>query len=205
MPELSPYESSLVYAHYVPNFRPNARGHHRGPATDRGGDNPQALAVDLHKGVWFDHVTGEGGDAIAFAMRVLNTDFRGACRAIEAIIGRDILQPQHAWSGPKTWRPNRRQASRLRLFKTGFIWALERYLAELKAPLLEGGDADEGAIRQTTALLAEAHGWNLDRILLELGHQPPALVAQCIEEVLEAQLQLAALIAHARRPQERVA
>jgi hypothetical protein len=204
MPELSPYESSLVYAHYVPNFRPNPRGHHRGPATDRGGDNPQALAVDLHKAVWFDHVTGEGGDAIAFAMRVLNTDFRGACRAIEPIIGRDVLRRQQSRNRPQR-RPNRNQASRIRLFRTGFLWALERQLADLKAPLLEGGEVDENAIRQLSGLLAEAQAWNLDRILTELCNWPSEFVGECINEALEAQLQLAAVIARIGQHEEAAA
>jgi hypothetical protein len=194
MPELSPYESSLVYAHYVPNFRPNARGHHRGPATDRGGDNPQALAVDLHKGVWFDHVTGEGGDAIAFAVRVLNTDFRGACRAIEAIIGRTLIDQRSA--KPSRPRFTAEDLIQSELFRAGLTWKLERELKDVKAALWSS--EDDGAAtraRDLTQALESALAWNAYQAAAVMKRTAPAVVRECVVEALEAQTQLARLIA----------
>src|SRR4051794_3579864 len=87
---LSRSECASVFAYFNPGFQPGSNGRWRGPATYRGGNNPNALSIDLDRG-WYDHVLGEGGDCIGFAMRCMDADFVRACKLIEDIIGRDLL------------------------------------------------------------------------------------------------------------------
>ena len=84
-------EAQRVFASFVPGFRANAHGRYRGPAIYRGGDNKQALCIDTKQGIWFDFVTDEGGDVIAFVQKCKRCSFREACLIIGAIIGRNIL------------------------------------------------------------------------------------------------------------------
>ena len=89
--EFSESEAERVFSAYIPGFRVDCCGRYRGPATYRGGDNPQALSVDTSQRKWFDFVLNEGGDSIAFVQKCEQCNFREACSIISGIIGRDLL------------------------------------------------------------------------------------------------------------------
>lgn len=136
MSSLSVHEKAAVHAVLDPDFVPDAKGRYRGPANYRGGDNSNALSIDVEKGIWFDHVVGEGGDTIDYVRKALNTDFRGACRAIEQIIGRNPIA-----STPPHRRLSAETLAKAARFRVGILWQLDRYLETLTAELWRRNDA----------------------------------------------------------------
>jgi hypothetical protein len=58
----------------------------RGRAFWRGGTH-DSVALDLDRGLWFDHGAGEGGDAVALVQRVAGCDFREAVRWLADLTG----------------------------------------------------------------------------------------------------------------------
>src|SRR6185437_12330044 len=71
--ELSRGERAAVYAALVPGFRADRK---RYSTAYRGGDSPDALAIDLDRG-WFDHALGDkGGDCVKFVMHARDCDFQ---------------------------------------------------------------------------------------------------------------------------------
>ncbi len=197
---LPPNDSALVFAHFIRGFRPDSRGQWRGPAAYRGGNNPTALAIDAQRGVWYDHVTAEGGDCIALVQRCLDTDFRSACRAISDIIGRDLLD---RYASPQRPRFGQDELAQAELFRVGLRWNLERSLTLLKDCLWDDllTDKNETRIKELTQLLAQANTWTPYEAAghaRELKRSRPKLVAGCIAETREMQLSMARSIVSMR-------
>jgi hypothetical protein len=182
--ELSRNEQGAVYAALVPAFRPERR---RYSTAYRGGDSPDGLAIDLERG-WFDHVTGENGDCIAFAQLATRCDFRTAVRWISDIIGRDLSSGQ-----PKRPKYSDKILARADLFRIGFRWAIERYLDALKELwAIDESAVDVQPIRDATRLLdvvTRWSPWQTARFLENFRRR--GFVEQCIREAREAQTELA--------------
>ena len=197
---LSPHETERVFAHFLPHFKPSEHGHYRGPATYRGGDNPTALVIDAEQGVFFDHATGEGGDAITFVMRALDTDFVGECRTVAGIIGRSLLDDRER---PRQPRYSDADLAQAELFRAGLVWHVERELRRHKEVMWsalemhdDGGQAEP--IRRLTKFLAELAGWTAYQsaeALTDFRKRQPALAHECIAEARETQILLAAIVA----------
>jgi len=137
MSDLATHEAAAVFAALDPLFKPNPQGQYRGPANYRGGDNPNALSIDLSRGGrYFDHVAGQGGDVVDYVKAALNTDFRGACRVIEELTGRPIAAGQR--QRPRFSREILIKAER---FQIGLLWRIDRHLEALKAELWRQLDA----------------------------------------------------------------
>ena len=194
---LSPYEYAMVFEHFVPGFQPDTRGRWRGSTSYRGGDNPTALAIDLERNAWYDHVLGEGGDSIAFVMRCLDVNFISACKAISDIIGRPLLD------APQPPRPQYSDArlTRAQLFKMGFAWDIERKLELVKEAFfcdLLPDEPERKRIKRLTELLDKVRAWTpyeAARFMIALEGTQPDWVAECVAEAKETELWLATIIA----------
>jgi hypothetical protein len=187
MNQLSTHEAGAVFAALNPGFKPDSRGRYRGPASYRGGDNPSALSVDVARGVWFDHVAGKGGDEIDFVRKALNTNFRGACRAIESIIGRPFTNP------PKhVQRVSQAALADAEMFRLGFRWAIERHLDALKELwCMDETAGTTSSIRDATRLLGAVQRWTAwDAACFMRRYRSRRFIQACIAEAKEAQAQL---------------
>jgi hypothetical protein len=194
---LSESEANLVFSAIIPRFSANPRGQYRGRAFYRDGDNDKSLSVTTAGGgKFYDFVTGEGGDTIAFVRLVNHCDFLAACQFITDITGRPILDTQH-----KPAKPPFTQAdlTRAELFQTGYSWWLERYLTRLKALWFVDEQAiPPDQIYQTTQLFECVREWSTYTTVQFLREFKPAhrtFVNECIAEAEEAQLELARAIA----------
>jgi hypothetical protein len=194
MSSLSPREAAAVFAAIIPGFRLDARGKYRGPAGYRGGDNPTALSVDVSRGgLYFDHVSGDGGDVVDFAKVARDTDLKSACRFVSDTIGRDILTGK-----PTRQQYSRQTLARAALFQSGAAAIAERTL-ELIKPLLWSDDAEiaaaAGMVVQTlTEELPIIRNWRPDEAVAAMRRAKPSLVRQCVADANEARLQLAEAI-----------
>jgi hypothetical protein len=198
--KLSQSEAVLVFSALVPKFR-ITRGSYRGPAFYRDGDNNTSLSISTeHGGKYYDFGTGAGGDVITFVQLVRDSNFLTACRVIEDIIGRPLLDNQH-----KLAKPTFRQAelARAELFQTGYSWWLQRYVTTLKK--LWGID-EQGIppdrIYQATQLFESVREWSTYTTVeflrrFQSAHQK--FVNQCIAEAQEAQRELARAITSAAK------
>ena len=181
-----------MYTATIENFRTDSQGHYRGPSAYRDGDNPTALSINTETGLWFDFVTGEGGDVIDYVRAAFATDFRGACKVIAEIIGRNPI------ATPRPQRPSFPESKFVdgALFRIGFRWFLERYLEPLKELLwLDETAATATAIRDTTKLLESAKSWTAwEAAWFMTRHRDKQFVTDCIAEARQAQVELAAAI-----------
>lgn len=182
---LSHAEISAVYAAFVPGYRPDRR---RYSTAYRRGDSANALSIHPERG-WYDHVTGEGGDCIAFVMRAHQCNFSSAVEQVEAIIGRSL-------TGPKRLRrrPSNEALIRAERFRVGLVWRIDRALAEVKTRIW---DEDETAIRlarELTLLRSEIEQWGAETALANMRQTDAELVRQCISEASEADELLAQAI-----------
>jgi hypothetical protein len=196
MSDLSVHEAAAVFAALDPSLKRNPEGHYRGPATYRGGDNPTALSIDTSKGGrFYDHVAGQGGDTIDYVRAHLGTDFKGACRVISAITGRDLAgkpQPQRRRFSPD-------MLAKARRFRIGITWRLERHLELLKEELWGPRQAEVApAVRSLTAWRSEIDQWSDYKsasVMTQLSRRIPKIVDAAIAEAAEAERQLADAIA----------
>jgi hypothetical protein len=168
------------------------RGCWRGPAVYRGGNNPQALGVDVRKG-YFDFVTGEGGDPISFVMRARGVDFRAAVRIVEGIIGRALIDGRSA--RPAAPRFSSEELTHAELFRVGLTWRIERELQTAKLALwTEDHEAAAAKTHALTEALESALRWSTYEAAEMMSQTEPALVAECAAEARDAQIQLAHVI-----------
>ena len=186
----------LVYSALIPNFRADSRGRHRGPSTYRDGGNPSALLIDTRTGRWHDFVTGAGGDPIDYGQLAAGTDFRGACRIIEQIIGRNPIA-----SDCQTHRRRFSQKTLLKAgrFRIGILWKIDRYLAMLKAELWGPRQSEVApAVRSLTIWRSEIQRYNpyqSAELMMKLSRRLPDMVRAAIAEAAASEEHLAAAIA----------
>jgi hypothetical protein len=195
---LSQSDQAAVYSSILPRFQPDRNGRYRGPATHRGGDNRTSLTIDLAKGLWFDHATGSGGDAIAFVQIALNTNFKSACKAVSEVLGRNILSDSLAPSRP---RYSEQVLANAEFFRIGLSWRVEHALVTLKECMWRDANVEdanvENAIRSLTQQLSSTLGWNAYEAAaayIGMSRLDSQLVDACIAEATKAQTDVAALI-----------
>lgn len=195
---LSEFEAAAVFHALIPDFRPNGRGHYRGPAIYRGGDNRSALSVDLSQGGrYFDHVANEGGDTVDYVRKHLGCRFREAAGFISEVIGREVLEPRSAKKRPRFDEATLANGEQ---FRRGFIWRIEAYLATLKDELWKSDEPPERiakAIRELTDSLADVQRWSGYKtvaVMRTLQRRIPDIVQKCIEEGAQFDRQLAIAI-----------
>jgi hypothetical protein len=81
----------------------------RGAAFWRGGRR-LSVALDLRRGLWFDHAVGEGGDALALVRTVIGCDFRAAVVWLADLTGtalpdarRERSATDNEWNADLRW------------------------------------------------------------------------------------------------------
>jgi|GEM_PF-5548619 len=137
------------------------------------------------------------GDVFTFVQRIEDLSFSETLKFLARQYGIDVSREELQW--PKQKRLTSEDLANAELFRTGFGWALERYLVLSK----ELWAFDETAlerpeqIREITGLLQCIQDWparTLVAFMRRYRRVAPWFMADCIREAKETQLQLAAAI-----------
>ena len=114
----------------------------------RGGKR-DSVAIDIERGLWHDHATGDGGDAVALVRTANGLDVAGALRWLEQT---GYRQPSRRMTAAEIaeHRRKREEAERRRLAVADFRRALDGELDRLK---LAAGDAGDDAALEAAASL----------------------------------------------------
>lgn len=114
----------------------------------RGGKR-DSVAVNIDRGLWHDHATGDGGDAVALVRAAMGLDVAGALRWLEDA---GYRQPTRRMSAAELAeaRRKREDADRRRLAVADFRQVLD---AELDRAKLAAAEADDDAELERAASL----------------------------------------------------
>lgn len=143
----------------------------------RGGKR-DSVAVDIDRGLWHDHATDDGGDAVALVRAAMGLDVAGALRWLEEA---GYRQPARRMSAAELAEARRKRADadRRRLAVADFRAALDSELDRLKT---EAGDADDMAVLERAASLQYRLAAQPDAVFEEMLAQDSASVSWLIAQ-----------------------